>query len=172
MKIKATLAQISMLCENDFFKQLHQMTSTNLYAVYKLRKILHSIVKANEEIQKGRLPIFQKYGKKDVDKNGNETGGISIQQQIPENATEEEAKIIKENLESFAKANAEYLNNEDSFDIPYYLDMKDLESLEIKVSPINLILLDPILNKNKIEKYLIEQEKLENSETTQEEKKQ
>jgi hypothetical protein len=158
MKIKATLGQISILCESDFFKKLHEITSTNIYAIYKLRKILQSLGKANEDIQKGRLLIFQKYGKKVLDKNGHETGNISIQQTISENATEEEAKAIKENFENFAKDNAEYLNNEDSFEIPCFLDMKTLESLELKISPIDLILLEPILDKNKIEKYLAEQE--------------
>jgi hypothetical protein len=188
MKVKTKLGNIMGLYSSKFFQELHQVKSKDVYASYRVRKILHSIVSAGEQINKGRSEIFTKYGVKIKDESGHETGDIKVRTpfvermihpSLPEaekekikkqldkereewNAFSEEEKAqIKTNFEAFSKETNEYFDKEDIFDICYLLDIKDFEKMGVDVSPSDLILLDPILDRKKIDKYLAEMDKEE-----------
>lgn len=101
------------------------MTPIEFKLSYRIEKLIHKLVTDIEKIETFRLSLVTKFGVKEQDKDGKETGRLSVP---PDKYTE------------FSKEFEDYLATESEIDaqlIPYEL----LETSGIKVSPADMTLL-------------------------------
>ena len=146
MKIKTTLGRILEICSSTFYKEIGGVKTDNIFAAYRIGNVIEAISQYYPKIQKFRAGMYEKYGTKLKDKDGNFTGEITPP-----------TKDEPEKLEAFSKENEDFLGKDDYFDIPYPLDLNDIIGIGMKISPVDVIILMPLLDVEAITKLMKEQ---------------
>jgi len=143
MKIKTSFLAIYNLGLSPFARQLISAKISYPYAAYKVCRVFKKVLDYCKDIEARRMDLVKEYGVKVLDENGKETKDIKVPP--------------GEKLKEFSEKFNAFLNKENEFSFEHLLDLEDL--FDIKLSVEEIILLTPILDKSKIDNYLLKQEK-------------
>lgn len=145
MLIKTTVAQlydIRMVPINadgtptgNLFKKITNAVSSNNYAIMRLCMVMDGIVSAVTAIEKQRHAIYKKY---------------SDEKMTPEGVPTGELQVRDKDKESFAKEMNDFMSSEGEFKFDYLLDLDDLNAAGISLSVPEIKILEPILDKRKL----------------------